>query len=1199
MRRLLLSSVMLLCISGFAQNKPADFPMFFKNEKVKPSQTEDALPLFHENMRYVLVQHPKLILSNNFYGFETFEYIPKHTAFARVSKANFAAAKKQLQAAGGSVLNINPAWKLSRKMYNSNFPDWAWINDKEMKTWVRYWPGLNHQAVKAELQGQGYTILEERNSDDRIAIALNPERLSKLQDLGFVMFIQEMEDPGEPENFTARTNVRVNVLQQSFKGGLNYDGSGIMVGHNDAGMLGDHIDYKGRLTQVGNSNSSSDHGDHTAGTIFGAGNRDPFAEGMAPGADMYYATYPNNLNNADNIYTTQNVRLTSNSFSNGCNAGYTSFSRQVDQDADDNPLMLHVFSAGNNGSSDCGYGAGSGWGNVTGGHKQGKNAVTVANLTRTDQLASSSSRGPAEDGRIKPDIGAVGTAVWSTTDIPTNNSYDSKTGTSMSCPGITGSLAVLMQAYKDQNAGLEAEGVLLKGMLLNGADDLGNPGPDFKFGYGRANVRKSYQMLENMQYFSDSLSTNDSVSFSINVPSNTSKLKVMLIWPDPAAFAGASRALINDLDMTMDDGGTVYQPWVLNPTANSTALNSNAVRARDSLNNMEQITLDNPTAGSKSITVKGFNVPSGPQEFYVLYYFEKDDITITYPQRGDAVAGAELQYIRWDAPSTANSNFEVDYSIDGGANWQAIAFSLGAHRRYATWFAPTSSSNQAYIRVRNGSDTALAGPFTLTGVPNNLTVSQACPDSVTLTWDTLSNVSGYVVYQLGTKYMDSVTYVNNNTATIAHNAISGDWYAVSAVVNDTSVGFRSEAIFKSPGIMNCVLANDISVRNVLSPGYGEIPNCGNATQYPVTLEIKNNGTDTVHSFDVAYRRSGTAANIESVTQTIAPGQSYVYTFQNSKITLFNNVNLQYEYWVNPNSPDGNPFNDTVVANMKLYTPTSPIDSLPYFQDFETFTLCPDAADCGATICNLNDGWVNATNNSADAIDWRTHQGSTFSNNTGPSRDYAPGNANGKYLYTEASGGCDSAEALMQTPCIDLSGTYLPEASIYYHMYGSAMGTLTADVFDGQQWHLEVGGKLSGSQSIQWREMKIDLQQFAGKTVTIRFRGKTGSDFASDMALDGFSVYDRSGVGIDEAGLNSFKVYPNPSEGVVNITAVDDSDKATIRITNTVGAVVYTGKFSNNAGNNTMSLDLSNRANGVYFIELHTNSGKQIIRFVKQ
>ena len=132
-------------------------------------------------------------------------------------------------------------------------------------------------------------------------------------------------------------------------------------------------------------------------------------------------------------YFNPGIRITSTSYSDGCNVGYTSLTRTLDQQIWNYPSLMHVFSAGNLGSSDCGYGAGAGWGNITGGHKMAKNALAVANLDYMDNLNSSSSRGPAHDGRIKPDISAKGTDVYST--INPNN-YGVKTGTSMSCPGI-------------------------------------------------------------------------------------------------------------------------------------------------------------------------------------------------------------------------------------------------------------------------------------------------------------------------------------------------------------------------------------------------------------------------------------------------------------------------------------------------------------------------------------------------------------------------------------------------------------------------------------------------------------------------------------------------------------------------------------------------------------------------------------------
>ncbi|MDZ7846276.1 MAG: hypothetical protein U5L96_05700 [Owenweeksia sp.] len=37
----------------------------------------------------------------------------------------------------------------------------------------------------------------------------------------------------------------------------------------------------------------------------------------------------------------------------------------------------------------------------------------------------------------------------------------------------------------------------------------------------------------------------------------------------------------------------------------------------------------------------------------------------------------------------------------------------------------------------------------------------SCPDSLTLSWDAASNVTGYNIYRLGSKYMDSIGYTTD------------------------------------------------------------------------------------------------------------------------------------------------------------------------------------------------------------------------------------------------------------------------------------------------------------------------------------------------------------------------------------------------------------------------------------------------------
>jgi len=1201
MKKLILLGLLFCGQILSAQNTEGQKPILFLNETVGADALDNGRISNFSTYRYVLVQHANLKVGQDLFGFETLDYIPHNAAFARVSQANYAQAKANLENAGGRVFNLKDAWRLSKPLFTQNYNEWAWAADgQSLILWVQYFPGISHLNVLQSLQSQGIQILNQKESDRRFEIVLDPEQMDLLLNIGCIQYIEEKYAPGEPENFTARTNHRVNFLQQAeYNGGLDYDGSGIMVAHNDAGGITDHIDFKGRFSQNAGS-AGSDHGDHTAGTIAAAGNADPRGRGMAPGVDMFYREYPANLNDADNVYTSINARLTSNSFSNGCNGGYSTWSQQLDKDAYDNPNMLHVFSAGNNGSSSCSnnYGAGIGWGNITGGHKQAKNVVTVGNVTRTDGLANSSSRGPATDGRIKPDICAVGTDVYSTTDANGPNTYNTKTGTSMSCPGVTGTLAVLMQAYKDLNGGSEAHGSLLKGVLMNTADDLGNAGPDYRYGYGRINARRAYEVLENGWYTTDSVGTGDSATFTFNIPANTAQARFLVIWPDRQASPAAARDLVNDLDMEVSFGGSTYQPWVLNPTPSATALNSLATRQRDSLNNIEQVTLDNPAAGSVSVKIKGYNVPTGgDQRFFVIAYYESTEMVLTYPNEGMAFPTGSTELIRWDNP--ANTSHTAEYSLDGGLNWFMVNTTSNA--RQLSWVIPNVSSNQVYVRVRTANDTAIVGPMTIVQVPAPINILAACPDSLHLDWNDVNGASGYVVYRLGTKYMDSVDYVTVSEAWVAHNPTQVDWFAVASVVNDTSIGFRSPAIEKSPGVFNCAVPTDIVLESVLNPGKAELPNCISTgdSDLPILL-IRNAGTNAVSGIDVGFRRVGTSgSSIETINRSLNPGDTLVYYFKNNRVNLLNNVNLNYEFWAHA-SGDGNPFNDSLEANFRIVGSASTTVQVPYSNDFETFTRCSDITNCEVTNCTLSDGWYNYQNLIGDFIDFRTWSGPTTSSGTGPNLDHNPGTSNGQYLYLESSNGCDSAEAMVVTPCIDLSATARPHATIYYHMNGIEMGRLAVDLYDGQRWYLDVAPAIVGNQGSQWQPLTVDLSAHVGKTISIRYRAKTGNGFRSDIAIDDFSVVDSSGIGMDEEVLASgLRLYPNPANGLYHLSSAHPlQSKTMVRISDLSGALIWEAPFNTSSGNE-MEIDIRDRAAGVYLLEISNDEFRSTMQLVKE
>jgi len=105
--------------------------------------------------------------------------------------------------------------------------------------------------------------------------------------LPFISFIEPIDPTSVPENKSGKTLHRSNYINSPLNNGLHYDGTGVNVMMQDDGTIGPHIDYQGREDQSNVSSNGGDHGDHVAGTIMGAGNLDPQAEGMAPGAFLY------------------------------------------------------------------------------------------------------------------------------------------------------------------------------------------------------------------------------------------------------------------------------------------------------------------------------------------------------------------------------------------------------------------------------------------------------------------------------------------------------------------------------------------------------------------------------------------------------------------------------------------------------------------------------------------------------------------------------------------------------------------------------------------------------------------------------------------------------------------------------------------------------------------------------------------------
>lgn len=1068
------------------------------------------------------------------HGIRFLDYLPQNAYFTAIHDSFNLQKLKDWEVR--SIKRILPDYKISEKLKKRPFPDWAKTGKNKVKVVIKYYSVLEPNLVKESLKNHQYSIHNTYDYTNLITTSVQPAEIKALATFPFVQYMELPNPPAKPEDLPARTLHRSNQLASPHNN-LSYNGRGVSVAIGDDGSVGPHIDYKGRLNQDSVSSDDGDHGDMVAGIFVGAGNINPTVKGMAYGADLFMYDVWRVIYSAPFHHNANDVKVTNTSYSNGCNDGYTSFTEVADQQINDFPTLMHVFSAGNDGNSNCGYGAGPGWGNVTGGIKIAKNVLCVANLDNEDTLAGSSSRGPAADGRIKPDISANGINQLST-EPP--NDYDPGGGTSAAAPGIAGVTTQLIDAYRSMNGGADPSTSLIKATMLNTADDLGNRGPDFKFGWGRVNAKRALATLEDNRYLSDKLSNGGSNQHLIQVPSGTDQLRVMVYWLDPAASPSSSKALVNNLDISLfDPSGNSYLPWVLDESPNPSTLDDPATRGVDNLNNMEQVTLNNPTAGNYPLKVDATTVPKGPQKYFVVYEFRQNNIDVTYPNNNESLVPGTVEKIRWDAYGQSGP-FTVNYSVDSGNTWQTIETGVTNGRGFVDWNVPLSITEDALIRVSNGNTVDKSDEtFSIINQPHNLNISSACPSSFKLNWDAVQGANAYDVFLLGSKYMDSIGSTSKTSFTVQNIDPGKDyWLSVRAKQDNDLVGRRAPAIKKSPGLWNCPLPNDLAMEKFVVPGGNIAQDCHNLDSVNVKIKIRNPGTNSQSGFKVKYKFNNGPIAADTFQSTISPNGSAQHTFSNP-LDINTTGNNTLTAWLElPNNNAA--YNDTIRSTVRTINATT--NSPPLTENFESFSTCGTSWNCGQEICNLKNGWVNANNGQEDDIDWRVDSAGTPSDFTGPSVDHNPGTVEGKYLYLEASNGCEGKEAKLLSPCIDLSGSSLPTLHFWYHMKGSDIGSLHVDVFTDGQWHENVMTPLIGPQSGNWHEETVSLTQFAGQVVTLRFRGITGDGFKSDITIDDISIneWTQSPVAdftIDNPATctNTKRVLTNQSVGAANYT----------------------------------------------------------------
>lgn len=877
-------------------------------------------------------------------GIELLDYIPGNAYSATITGSLRPDILKAVKAR--AVVEMTSEMKMEPRLVTSNFPAWAVKIPGTVDVWISFPKTFSFEEISNEFKAKNFDIISTTWKDHRILeLRIATGRLTELAALSCVEYVQAAPKENELLINKSTTNSRANVLKSSLPGQRDLSGDGVVIGVGDDSNPLRHIDISGRVINR-NAFPGNFHGLNVMGIAGGAGIIEERYIGYAPKSIMVSQASSNILAYSPEYVQDYGMVITNNSYGNITNdcatfGVYDLYSRIVDQQMNQMPNLQHVFAGGNSGSFNCNPYL-LGYSNILGGYQTAKNVITVGNTTELAILSASSSRGPVRDGRIKPEITAQGHIVV----VPyPGNIYGTNSGTSMSAPAVSGGLALLYQRYRQLHSGTDPRNGLMKALLCNGATDLGNPGPDYSYGFGWMNLLRSVKMMENNDYFITSVNDGATNTHNITIPSGLAQLKVMLYWNDSAAALLASKALINDLDLEVSDpSANIYYPQLLDTVPGN--VNAVATTGPDHVNNIEQVVIDNPPGGIYTFSVKGTTIPLAPQHEYFLVFDTISVSTIlTYPVGGEHLRGGDSIYLSWDAYGNTSNDFTLQYSTDNGTNWTDISTNISPDLRLLKWFIPSVTTEQAKVKlIHNGTGLeSVSAAFAIMGVPTVSLAGVQCEGYIAINWPAVSGATDYEVMML--RGNDMISMGTTLATNYIFSGLSKDtlyWVSVRARINGVP-GRRARAVSRQPNSGTCAGAisnNDLKIDAIISPvSSGRLYTSTElSNNIPITIRIKNlDNAVTSGNVPVTYIL-GTDPPVNEIitTPAIAAGSTYEYTFTTtadmSAVGTYN-LSASVSYSADPVSA-----NDTLAKVFKqLDNPFIDLNSVDFFDDIETAT----------------------------------------------------------------------------------------------------------------------------------------------------------------------------------------------------------------------------------------------------------------------
>lgn len=972
-------------------------------------------------------------------------------------------------------------------------------------------------------------------------------------------------------NVNAAKSTRTNHLNSGGSLGLNLMGQNMTAHVWDGGLARTtHQEYDGaggtdRFSIGDGTTALHYHSAHVTGTIMASG-VSANAKGMAPHARAVGYDWNYDLSEATSA-ASSGMLISNHSYGFRSDlvpdyyfGAYITDSRDWDNLLFNAPYYLMVVAAGNDGNTNYNgapLAGNSAYDKLTG-HATSKNNLVVANANDANvdangnlisvSINSSSSEGPTDDYRIKPDITGNGTSVYSTYET-SNTAYGTITGTSMASPNVAGSLLLLQQHYNNLNSGF-MRAATLKGLVLHTADDAGSAGPDAIFGWGLLNAKKAAETISangNGSIIQElTLTSGQTYQFTVD-SDGANELRASICWTDRPGTATTQTnsntpVLVNDLDLRITKGSTTYLPWKL------TGITTNG-KADNNVDPFERVEVSG-ASGAYTVTVSHKGSLTGGSQNYSLIItgvsatpvecnatvpggLSVDGVgSSTASLSWDAVSGASYDFryrlvgsSSWTTSSetstskslsglSSNSQYEaqVRSKCDGGATSDysaAVSFTTTEVQIEYCTSTSTNVNDEFIQRVQlNTIDNPSGAQFysNFTNISTSLSKSQAYTITVTPQWTGTTYNEGYAVwidYNKDGDFTDSGEMVWSRSATTT-SPVSGT-FTVPASAIDGPTRMRVSMKYNSiPGPCETFTYGEVE-------DYTVVIGASTSDTQPPTAP-KNLAASNVAQTSLTLNWTASTDNVGVTGYDVYSGTTNIGTVTGTTANVTGlTANTAYSFSVNAKDAAGNVSASSNVVNVTTLAENSQLVLSITFDNYPEETY------------------------------WRIYRGTTIV-------------ASGGTYGSQPDGSTLDIPLNLSPDCYRLT---------FYDTYGDGM----CCSYGNGSYTLKQGTTVLAS----------------GST----FRSSRSTNFCTTQSNNNYNY-----TSVDTDDTNShLQVYPNPVKEILNIS-LNGFEAQTYQIVDLNGRIVMQGNY-------TEKLDVSHLQSGTYVLKLMIGEKSKTERFIKK